>query len=322
MKNYGWYDSPILANGTLVLSYWNHVVNEFPSIGSDQNDVRRYLKEHYVQACRDYMNSHTFIHPNRKFIVDLPLTEVYSEGQRIAEDGYPEDIPIWKTSEWLEYVIKELDSDPRVIGWYHADEPEVWGYREVVNGNIVNKSPKIPFTFLKERYDLIKKLSKKPAITVFCDIPLFKARYQNDIKANGKFFDIFGFDYYPFTTTNDTVDDRKIKQFIDIAGSIDSSMPVLFVGQGSGGVIFNNRPPTLAEHEKLFKTFIKYCPVDKRFAYLLWSGSSAYVTPEALNTGNTALVKLSKWEAEQDNTRNRVGFFERFLILLRNILHL
>lgn len=322
MKNYGWYDSPILAHGNLVLSYWNHVVNEFPSVGTDQNDIRRYSKEHYVQACREYMNSHTFIHGNRKFIIDLPLAEVYNEGERIAEDGYTEVIPVWKTSEWLQYVIEELDSDPRIAGWYHADEPEVWGYREVVNGNIVNTSPKIPFTYLKERYDLIKKISKKPVIAVFCDPSLFKARYHNDIKSKGKFFDVFGFDYYPFTPTNHTVDERKIKEFINISSGIDRNMPILFVGQGSGGQIFNNRPPTLKEHETLFKAFIEHCPVERRFAYLLWSGSTTYVTPQALNTGNTALTKILKWTSEQDNAHNEVGFFKKVLILIRNIIHL
>jgi hypothetical protein len=322
MLKYGWYDSPILVHGNLILSYWNHVVNQFPSIGIDQNDVRRYTKEHYVDACREYINSHTYIHPNRKFIIDLPLAEVYSDGERIAEDGYTEVIPIWKTTEWLNYVIQELDSDPRVIGWYHADEPEVWGYREVVNGNIVNTSPAITYSFLKERYDSIKQVSKKPVFAVFCDTSLFKARYLEHIKSKGKFFDVFGFDYYPFTPTNDKVDERKIKDFISIAGSIDRSMPIMFVGQGSGGQVFNNRPPTLKEHETLFKAFIKHCPVEKRFAYLLWSGSTTYVTSKALNTGNTALTKLSKWSQEQDKECKDVGFFKRVLIFLRNILHL
>jgi len=322
MKNYGWYDSPILCQGNLVLSYWNHVVNTFPSVGNDQNDVRRYTQEHYVQACKDYMNAHTFVEPQRKFIIDIPLTEVYSNGQVIAEDGYPEDIPIWKTPEWITYVVNELNSDDRIVGWYQADEPEVWGYREVVNGNVVNSSPKIPYTFLKERYDLIKSLSNKPVVTVFCDTSLLKARYYNDILSKGKFFDIFSFDYYPFTPSNNTVDERKIQAFINIANTIDKNMPILFVGQGSGGVVFNNRVPTLAEHEKLFKAFIKYCPKSKRFGYLLWSGSTDYATPEALNTGNKALLSLDVWENEQDNEIKKVGFLKRLLIFLRNILHL
>jgi hypothetical protein len=322
MNNFGWYDSPVLAEGNLVLCYWNHIVNEYPSQGVDHNDVRRYTKEHYVQACKDYMDAHVVVNPTRRFIIDLPLTEVYHAGERIAEDGYTEVIPIWKTPEWISYVVQELDSDPRVVGWYHADEPEVWGYREVVNGNVVNTSPKVPYTFLKERYDLLKSLSQKPVIAVFCDTPLFKVRFQNDIKQSGKFFDIFGFDYYPFTPSNKTVDETKFKQFIDIANGIDSRMEILFVGQGSGGVQFNNRPPTLQEHETLFKTFIKYCPPIKRYGYLLWSANREYITPEAMNIGNQALTRITRWEFEQDNPSQKVGFIKRVLILLRNMLHL
>jgi hypothetical protein len=302
MKYTGWYDSPIQANGNLVLSYWNHVVNEFPSIGNDHNDIRRYSKEHYVQACKDYMNTHTFVEPNRKFIIDIPLTEVYSNGQAMNEDGYPEDMPIWKTSEWVTYVVNELRFDDRVVGWYQADEPEVWGYREVINGNVVNNSPKIPYTFLKERYDLIKSLSEKPVVAVFCDPSLFKARFYNDILSKGKFFDIFGFDYYPFTPSNSTVDERKMKQFIYFADSILPTMPILFVGQGSGGLEFGNRVPTLDEHERLFKAFIKLSKKSNRFGYLLWSGSTTYASPEALNLGNKALSNTKVWEREQDSS--------------------
>lgn len=322
MNNYGWYDSPVLAEGNLILSYWNHVANEYPSQGIDHNDISRYTKEHYVQACKDYMDAHNRVEPTRRFIIDLPLSEVYFNEVRIAEDGYEEVVPIWKTSEWLSYVVEKLNSDPRIVGWYHADEPEVWGYREVVNGNVVNNHPKLPYTFLKERYDLLKSLSEKPVFAVFCDTALFKARYQHDIKTQGKFFDVFGFDYYPFTSNNSTVDENKFKQFIDIASNIDRQMQILFVGQGSGGTQFGNRVPTLKEHETLFKTFTKHCPANKRYGYLLWSGNTNYVTPEALNNGNQALLKLQQWEREYQTRPTRQSFWKRLFSSLRSIIHL
>jgi len=99
MNYYGWYDPNPEHLGTIALSYWNHVVNTYPSKGKDQNDLIRYSKEHYVQACKDYMDAHTSILPDRKFIIDIPLSEVYSDGIKVAEDGYTENIPSMKKEE-------------------------------------------------------------------------------------------------------------------------------------------------------------------------------------------------------------------------------
>lgn len=295
MKYYGWYDPNPSDKGSIALSYWNHIVNEYASIGNSPNDLDRYTKEHYVEACIRYMDAHTFINPDRKFIIDLPVAEVYYEGTTTAEDGYKENIPIWKTEEWIRYVVDKLEYDKRVLGWYHADEPEVWGYREVVNGNVTNSNPTIPYSFLKKRYDLIKSLSIKPIFAVFCDVPLFLDRYYQDILDNGKFFDIFGFDYYPFTPSNKHIDVNRIKNFINISANIDAKLPVLFVGQGSGTSEFNTRAPFLQEHQELFQEFVRQCPESRRYGYLLWSANSAYADSTALINGNLALHFLQDW---------------------------
>lgn len=295
MNYYGWYDPNPEHLGTIALSYWNHVVNTYPSKGKDQNDLIRYSKEHYVQACKDYMDAHTSIVPDRKFIIDIPLSEVYNDGTKVAEDGYPENIPIWITDEWIEYVVNNLDSDDRVLGWYHADEPEVWGYREVVNGNVTNLNPKIDYFFLKKRYDIIKKDSKKPVLAVFCDVTLFLDRYYHKILKYGKFFDIFGFDYYPFGPNKNHIDVSRIKNFINISCNIDEKLPILFVGQGSGTPEFNTRVPYIQEHQQLFQEFIRQCPEDRRYGYLLWTANSQYADNMAIQNGNIALHYLQDW---------------------------
>lgn len=295
MKYYGWYDPNPTDKGTVALSYWNHVVNTYSVTGDSPNDLDRYTKENYVQACKVYMDEHEYFFPDRKFIIDIPLAEVYYEGSRVAEDGYKENIPIWKTTEWVEYVVNELDKDDRVLGWYHADEPEVWGFREVINGNVVNGNPVIEYTFLKDRYEIIKSLSKKPVLAVFCDTKLFLDKYYHKILKYGKFFDIFGFDYYPFTPANKKIDSTKIKNFINISANIDEKLPVLFVGQGSGTIGFNTRTPYLQEHQNLFQEYIKHCPEERRFGYMLWSANSAYADSNAIINGNLALHYLNDW---------------------------
>lgn len=321
MRYYGWYDPNPSDKGTIALSYWNHVVNEYANIGNNPNDLVRYTKEHYVQACKKYMDEHTYFFPDRKFIIDIPTAEVYYEGTKTASDGYKENIPIWKTTEWIEYVINELDKDERVLGWYQADEPEVWGYREVVNGNVTNSNPPIEYAFLKDRYDIIKSLSTKPVIVVFCDTKLFLDRYYHKILKYGKFFDVFGFDYYPFTPSNKRIDSTRIKNFINISCNIDPNLPILFVGQGSGTSEFNTRTPYLQEHQNLFQEFIKNCPANLRFGYLLWSANSAYADSSALVNGNLALHYLNDWilTTKQPLTKITVPMFTKIINFLKSL---
>lgn len=320
MNFYGWYDGSPDTKGTLGLHYWNNVVNEYALEGQDQNSGIRYTKEHYVRACKNYMNIHTQINPNKKFIIDIPIAEVWYDGSTIAEDGYLQNVPIWKTPEWIEYVINELDSDPRVLGWYHADEPEVWGYREVVNGNVVNNNPPIRYSYLRSRYLVIQSLSRKPVYAVFCDPTLYTQRYRKEVLQTGTFFDVFMFDYYPFTPTNSKVDTDKFKQFMKIVDEIDSNMPVMFVGQGSGGPEFGNRVPTVVEHEELFKQFIRHCPRPRRYGYLLWSANPTYATSKAITNGEIAFNYIREWEKEVDQEVTKPTLLKRIVLKLRKFI--
>lgn len=320
MNFYGWYDGSPNTEGTVALHYWNNIVNEYALEGEDQNSSIRYTKEHYVNACRNYMDKHTEVNLGKKFIIDIPLAEVWYNEAITAIDGYSQNVPIWKTPEWIEYVIKELDPDPRVIGWYQADEPEVWGYREVVNGNVVNNNPEIRYSFLRSRYLVIRSLTRKPIHAVFCDVSLYSQRYREKVLEVGPFFDVFMFDYYPFTPLNDKVDKSKFKEFIKIVDEIDSNMPVMFVGQGSGGLEFNNRVPTVSEHEELFKEFIRHCPRSRRYGYLLWSANPSYASPKAIAHGEIALKYIRQWEIEVDQETTKLSLFKRIMLRLRKFI--
>jgi hypothetical protein len=293
---YGWYNGTPTSNGNVVLTYWNKIVNDYPSVGESHNDPKRYSKEHYVKAVKRFIDDHLKENPNRKFIIDIPVAEVWWKGTRIAEDGFEEVIPDWKTIQWIQYVISKLDSNPHIIGWYHTDEPEVWGYREVVNGNPISNAPIIPYYLLKQRYDSIKLISEKPVIAVFCDVPLFYKRYYTDIKTYGAFFDVFGFDHYPFLVRGKDHSLDKIKDFINTATEINPLIPIMFVGQGSGSDEFNTRVPNLKEHQQLYTEFTKWCPPHRRYAYLLWAHD--YGTNEATVLGDFVLnpTILSNWE--------------------------
>jgi hypothetical protein len=326
-KLYGWYNGSPKAEGNVVLSYWNKIVNDYPSVGEDGNDPRRYSKEHYVEAVKRFMNDHLKKNPNRRFIIDLPVAEVWWAGTRIAEDGFEEVIPEWKTLEWIKYVVDELNSNSNIIGWYHTDEPEVWGYREVVNGNPISNAPIIPYYFLKQRYDLIKSISSKPVIAVFCDVSLFYKRYYNDIKKYGAFFSVFGFDHYPYLIRGNDGSLNKIKQFINIATEIDPLIPVMFVGQGSGSEEFNTRVPNLKEHQELYTTFTKYCPSSRRFAYLLWAYD--YGTIQATRLGDIVLhcrnneCLLNTWDWENFTLKQEVTYYlKKYLPFIKKLLKL
>jgi hypothetical protein len=298
IQYYGWYDAGVESNGNLVISYWNHIVNEYPVVGESPNDVIRYSKENYVLSIKKFMDLHTQTNPMKKFLIDIPLCEVYYDGQKTASDGYLENIPIWKTNDWIEYVVKELEDDDRIIGWYHADEPEVWGYREVVNGNVVNENPQIPYQFLKGRYDFIKSISSKLVFSVFCDVPLFNKRYYNDIKNNGAFYDVFMFDYYPYTLNYTEPNWMKISNFVNLSNELHPKMKIMYVGQGSGSKEFNTRVPSMSEHERMYLEFCKYVPSDNRFGYLLWSYS--WADDVARYRGNLTLTEnlLNLWESD------------------------
>ena len=319
-KLYGWYNGDSISSGNVNLTYWNKVVNDYPSVGESKNDPKRYSKEHYVDALKRYISDQLNANPQRKFIIDLPVAEVWWDGTRMAEDGFEEVVPVWKTLEWVEYVVKHMDVYDCIVGWYNADEPEVWGYREIVNGNPISNAPVIPYYLLKQRYDLITTLSSKPVIAVFCDTTLYNSRYASDIRKYGMFFDVFGFDFYPYLL-NENKSLSTVKEFINIAFKLDKNIQVLFVGQGSGSPDFNTRTPNLREHEDLYAEFTRWCLPQNRYAYLLWAYDHG--TTQARRLGNYVLQSgiLSTYEKSETTMLKSFGkklckVYKRFLKLV------
>jgi hypothetical protein len=288
----GWYDGiPNESKGNIVFSYWNHVVNTYPQWGEDHNDVSRYSAKHYIEALKVYMDAHSEKNEDVKFIIDIPLTEVYNGGYD-PETG--KDIPIFKTYEFIRQIVLTFERDRRVVAWYMADEPEVWGYSEVVLGAPINTNPELSYLFLKNRYQSIKELTFKSVIVIFCDTVLYKKRYEKDILTNGAFFDIFAFDHYPFASHPEyDFSLRKIGDFIKLRNQINPKMPILFVGQGNGyfeGVNNNARVPNEYEHIKLFNEFAN--KANNKYGYMLWSWT--YADKEAKTNGNNLLDKIDE----------------------------
>jgi hypothetical protein len=186
-----------------------------------------------------------------------------------------------------------------------------------VNGNPISNAPIIPHKYLKERYDSIKLISEKPVISVFCDVSIFCKRYYTDIKTYGAFFDVFGFDHYPFLVRGNDGSLDKIKQFINIATEINPLIPIMFVGQGSGSDEFNTRVPNLKEHQQLYTEFTKWCPPHRRYGYLLWAHD--YGTNEATVLGDFVLnpTILSNWEYQPYIIRVYMWLVKRFNIIFR-----
>lgn len=317
----GWYDGvPNESSGNVVFSYWNHVVNEYPQWGENENDVSRYTVDHYIKALEAYMDAHTENDPNKKFIIDIPLTEVY-------DDGYDPDtgkyIPIFKKIDFIRKLVFYMDLDPRVVAWYFADEPEVWGYDEVVNGVEISRYPELSYLFLKNRYLSIKDLTEKPIIAIFCDTVLFKKRYEKSIQEHGAFFDIFAFDHYPYTAHPEyDYSLKKVKDFIKIRNNINPSLPILFVGQGNGyyeGVNENARVPNKYEHTKLYNEFAKNAT--NKYGYLLWSWS--YSDSEAKENGNWILNQIDNGTAIPEVIENpsvpKRTFWTKFLEIIKRI---
>lgn len=299
----GWYDGSPTSAGNVTLCYWNHVVNTFASIGQDANDPRRYTAEHYIEAVERMINAHHAVNGDRRFIVDLPMAEVWYDANGQI---------IFKENAWIEQVVQALDANPFIIAWYAADEPELWGE--------INDRPRISVLHLGSRYRAIKKHSSKPVICVFCDPDLTEEMAEDSIGwSHPKCFDIYGFDYYPYRTQRDlpiyptACRESTIQRMIK-AGRGNSMM---FVGQGSGTAEFGTRPPELEEMAKLYEEWTHRSHPGSRYAFLLWSWS--YADTASKQIGNFLLEPgiLSQHTNNRDGwTPRRPSLWRRLYCLL------
>jgi len=221
----GWY-SPDLkeSSGSISIEYWNGVVTKYSPRGRvDPNDGTLFTLEHYLASLKVYLDACAA--NGKRAYVDIPIGQVW-------------DIHDWEPASWLPRIVDGVDSHQAVAGYYMADEPEIWGYKEV------NSYPLLEIGFLQSRYQSIKRLSSKPVVVIFAEIPLIRERYGSVMNPKDRFFDIFGFDFYPFLGQNAVRWDRISSKLEDMGTLWKSSgsLPVLYVGQGCGDVNMDGNP--------------------------------------------------------------------------------
>lgn len=271
----GWYDGPPTSAGNVTLCYFNHVVNAYPSIGQDANDPRRYTASHYIEALGRMIDAHRAVRKDRRFIIDLPIKEVWRD-----ENGMPVMIP----DSFIIRVVEAFADNLAVVGWYAADEPELWGQ--------VNNWPKLDHKVLGRRYDAIKQHSDIPVIIVFCEHKYtFDLLFDAHVSGR-RIFDIFGFDYYPYRTDRDlpvqgSTCTRSIFDKMSSLGITYGAKKIMYVGQGSGTRDFDTREPDINEMADLYEEWTKATPERLRFAFLLWSWS--YASAQQRERGNFLL---------------------------------
>jgi hypothetical protein len=175
----GWYDPGFssdlqpdavgnIAAGDVAIYYWNGLIDRYNPSGGAFND---YSKASYLIALNNLLTT-----SKKRIIVDLPYWDVSGNYQS-------ENI---LTSWWVD-IINATKENPKVIGYYLFDEPEVWGY--------FNSIPELTHTTALSAYNLVKANTTKDVYSAFVDIALF-SKYSG----LAPFWDVFMFDAYDFLT--------------------------------------------------------------------------------------------------------------------------
>lgn len=271
----GWYDiSPSSKSGNVAILYWNHAVNNYSPLGKvDKDDPSIYTLEHYIFSLQVALEK--FYRHGKKLYVHLPFFQVYKtpEGNETI------------LTEWWEPIVRHFATDPRVEGFYMADEPEVWGTEWSSH-----KTP-FPHSLAISKYAMIKSITMKPVLVVFCDTALYEKSYGG----RQPFFDIFGFDFYPFMTQTEinrkglgfTTGSGYEKKWIlervkDWTSLIKRNRfpRVVYVGQGcgerdiNGNLNWGQRDMVIEDFSLVGQMLREHIPVPLE-GYLLWSWERA-----------------------------------------------
>lgn len=239
------------------IEYWNGIVNTYSPRGRvDPNDASLYTAEHYIASLRVYLDACARM--GKKALVDLPIAQVWDEAD-------------WTPSQWAAQIVEAVHRHEAVAAFYLADEPEVWGYTEV------NTAPVQTLEFLQSRYRAVKAVTDKPVLVVFGDVALMQQKYAAGMSAQGRFFDWFGFDNYPFSNRREfnwTYVERQLAGMSDL-WKRSGSLPLVYVGQGCGDknirgeANFGQRNPTSEELDDMLSRVMGYFKTPD--VYLLWS---------------------------------------------------
>lgn len=208
----GYYSPDLRQTKGVHVAYWNDIAVRYGN--KNPNDVANFTLEAFLSACSDYLY-HCAFHGSKSFI-QLPINQVWS-------------VTDWEPATWLADIVSTFKDHPALAGWYLADEPEVWGYSEPgPDGVPINANPKLTHSFLYDRYRKCKQLAPDvPVLVVFCDLALYDKAYSG----KPPFYDIFGFDYYPFTDHKGHA--LRWDRFTEWRKR-SRNHPVMYVAQGCG----------------------------------------------------------------------------------------
>jgi hypothetical protein len=274
----GWYSPDLDASsGSIFIEYWNGVVNKYsPRERVDVNDASLYTAEHYISSLGVYLEK--LSNSGRRAFVELPIGQVWNMAD-------------WEPARWTTQIVRAVHEHPACAGFYIGDEPEVWGYSSA------NTFPVLTADFMKERYKAVRAVTDKPVLAVFVDPPLMRNRYGSMLNEKDRFFDIFGFDNYPFEKDRELNWQRVNSKLQDMKSLWDASgnPPLMYVGQGCGSVNvdeqpnFGQRNPSSDELDQMLGR-VKGIFGDPDY-YLLWSWQYADQYMRAL--GNVHLETVS-----------------------------
>jgi hypothetical protein len=221
----GWYSPDLdISSGGVFIEYWNGVVNKYSPRGIvDPNDASLYTAEHYITCLNLYLER--LSESGRRAFIELPIGQVWNMAD-------------WEPARWTAQIVSAVHGQKACAGFYIGDEPEVWGYSSA------NTFPVLTADFMKARYKTVKAITDKPVLAVFVDPPLMRDRYGTVLNPSDRFFDIFGFDNYPFEKDRELNWSRVNSKLLDMKALWDAcgSPPLMYVGQGCGNVNLSGQP--------------------------------------------------------------------------------
>ena len=312
---FGWYDELKPSVGMESIVYWNHAVNELIP-GADPNDPNLYTLKRYLTALGNLPKN------GGKFWVQLPYFQVYP-------DSKGNETVIFE--DYAYEIINHCAFDDRFVGFYLADEPEVWGSQW--------SSHKLKFdqAAAMRVYKHIKSTnSEKLALMVFCDTVLMNRLFlpKNMVLMT----DVLGFDFYPFNT-QENVDKRGLgyviktqSEYNHIIGQIKDIVKTLkrynvtinrlmYVGQGTGEKDWKGRPTfgqrdaTSAELRLVYNAFLMEGIEFKRYFFWSKTYSNDFVWNQVWQHINNVST-----EQMPPKDPHKLSLFQRIINFLKNLL--
>jgi len=316
---FGWYDELKPTKGMHSIAYWNHVVNEITP-DANPNDVSLYTKKNYIKCLVKMLDA-----SSGKFWIQLPYFQVYHNlnGQEIV---------IFE--EYAYDIIRHFSHHDKVVGFYIADEPEIWGTE------YSDHKHKFDVEAGKRVFKHIKNTNhEKLGLMVFCDEFLLST--SNIARNLHLLTDVVGFDYYPFETQKQ-VDEKgrgyviktqfeytKVRERIGrICRTLYNfgvtSSRFMYVGQGTGdktwtgATTFGQRDPSLEELNLVIGEFHKNDLLPRY--YLFWSKS--YSNQNVWETVWEHIRKVSDtvWAYPVPKDPRKPSIFRRIINFFKTIL--